>query len=164
MSDTFDPRKLSVSQQIAVLGHLHQQAAAWAMGIGVRTLRDRGAVIPRDADGKYSACDLFAWIAGQVGETAADPELAGPNSPALERFRKARAELVEYDVKLRTGTLMDRAEIHEGLGLIAGIYRRVGERLRREFGDEAYQIVDECWDDATRQIEVRFGEGSQTNA
>ena len=93
-----------------------------------------------------------------AGEATPDPELAGEGSLALERFRQARAGLAECELALRKGDLMPRTEVHEGCGLIASIYRRAGARLRKQFGDEAYQIVEEAWDDAQRMIDRRFGD------
>ena len=104
---------------------------------------------------------INAWAAREAAKLApaADPLMDG-TSPELERYRKARASLAELELESRKGALLDRRVVHEGLSAIAGIYRRAGARLRHEFGDAAYQIVEECWDDATRKIESMFGDAT----
>ena len=42
-----------------------------------------------------------------------------PTSDALERYRQARADLAELDVRERRGRLVDRGVIREGLNLIS---------------------------------------------
>ena len=75
-----------------------------------------------------------------------------------ERTRATRLMRLE-----REGQQLPRDEVHEGLTIIAGIYRRAGARLRKQFGDDAYAIVEESWEDATRAIESRFGGEHDSN-
>ncbi|MHC4178643.1 MAG: hypothetical protein ACYSWU_14125 [Planctomycetota bacterium] len=89
------------------------------------------------------------------GTTANDP-----SAQADVGYKHERMLLLRNRRQQQEGTLLSRVEVHEGLAAISGIYRRAGERLRREFGDEAYQIIHEGWDDADRKIEVLFGEGN----
>ncbi len=157
MADMIDPLKLSVADQIAVLGNLHQAAAAELLGIKPRTLRDRAATVPRQANGRYSGPDLAAWMVEMADKTATDPELAGGDSPALERYRAARAELAEFELKLKRGDLMARVDVHEGLSEAGAILRRKAVRLRKLFGDEAAQIIADAVDDMLKSNERLFG-------
>lgn len=157
MSD-FDPSRLTTDDQILVLRSLHQGAAAEVLGLKnpgtVREKRD----LPRNGNKTYSARDLARWMVKQAGETTPDPELGGESSPALERFREARAALAEYDLQIRQGDLMKRADVHEGLSVAASILRRKVARLRKLFGEDAARILADAVEDMMKAIERLFGE------
>ena len=160
MATPFDPSKLSVAEQVAVLASLKQLAAAKLLSISPRTFRDR--LVPRNNNGSYSAFDIIDWLTTQTVPTP-DAELSGTDSPALERFRLARARLAELDLESKKGDMLDRHVVRECLAASSGIYRRAGARLRREFGDEAYQVMDEAYDDAIRVLDMKFvDDGART--
>ena len=107
---------------------------------------------------------IEAWSANEAMKSGSDDPMVVDTSPELERFRKARASLAELDLEARQGDLMSRTDVHEGLAAVSAIYRRAGQRLRSRFGDEAYQIIDEGWDDAGRMIDQRFGQPAEATA
>lgn len=103
--------------------------------------------------GRYPLREIARWLreSGPWKPHArptvdADPMLAGPESPALERYREARAKLAELDLAERTKTLVDMAEMHEWLSDLARHLRRAGERIDRLCGPEPKRILDEALD------------------
>ena len=58
MPAPFDPTKLSVAEQVAVLRNLKHAAAAILLDIDPRTLRDKSGRAPRNPRGTYSGPDL----------------------------------------------------------------------------------------------------------
>lgn len=104
---------------------------------------------------------IESWAANEAAkrtpESTSDPELAGDASPALERYRAARAQLAEFELKLKQGDLMARADVHEGLSEAGAILRRKAIRLRKLFGEEAAQIIADAVEDMLRANERLFG-------
>ena len=101
---------------------------------------------------------IEAYASHRKPETTSDPELAGDGSPALERYRAARAEIAEYDLQIRRGDLMARADVHAGLTEAGAILRRKIARLRKAYGDDAAQIITDAVDDMLRANERLFGD------
>jgi hypothetical protein len=87
-----------------------------------------------------------------------DPLLDGAPTPALERYREERAALARLDRLEREGKLVDRDDVRQSLGRIAGLIRAAGETLERQFGKAAADILSEALDDAAREIERQFGQ------
>jgi len=89
--------------------------------------------------------------------TDGDPLLAGGSTPALERYRLARAKIEELKLERELGRWIERSVIHQGLAGIAAKIRAAGERLQKRFGPEAQNIIDEALDEAAREIEAFVG-------
>ena len=81
-------------------------------------------------------------------------------SPALERYREERAQLARLDRLEREGRLVPRDGVREGLGQIAALLRSAGETLQREYGTDALEILNEALEDAQREIDRLFGDGT----
>jgi hypothetical protein len=74
--------------------------------------------------------DLLATLARkQVSLNGDDELLAAGTSPALERYREARARLAEYDVQERAGAYVPAELVRELLGRQANVLRQLGHRL-----------------------------------
>jgi len=85
-----------------------------------------------------------------------DPLLVGeggPASPALEKYREARAALAELELGERRRDLLPRSAVHEVFGRVAFRLRDAGEQLQREHGSEAHEVLNEALDDAEREME-----------
>lgn len=112
--------------------------------------------MPRNRDGTYSAPACVRWWIDKekdsaVGGSAMSGEC---DSPALERYRLARAESSELDLKTKKGELISRdevidqwvarmAEICAGMEYLA---ERLSASLPGKTGDEVRKIVaDEVW-------------------
>lgn len=85
-----------------------------------------------------------------------DPMAAGGDSPGLERYRNAKADLAEMEVKRVCGELSDRAEMRQGLMAIATIFRNGAERLEKVYGAGARIQFDQTVDDAVDEINRMF--------
>jgi hypothetical protein len=147
------PSKPTTQNQIEQLKALNQGAAAWLVGQSSRTFRDSTA--PRNPDGTYNGKSVADWIR-QSASPDADPMLAGGDSPNLERYRKAKAELAEMDAQERQGRLVDVDALAEWWSTeIAAPLRRAMATLQLQFGAEAEAIIAAALQKAEAAIEKR---------
>jgi len=66
--------------------------------------------LPRNPDKTFSLPDVISWLLDR--ETALLPPAGqGCDSPALERYRQARAELAELDLAQKRGELISIADV-----------------------------------------------------
>lgn len=100
--------------------------------------------------GQYDLTTIAAWRDLRTAQ-AGDELMAGPTSPALERYRAARAGLAELDLLERNGTLLDRQKAHEAHARMARILQTLGENLQRHHGPAAQQLLNEALDDYQRE-------------
>lgn len=68
------------------------------------------------------------------------------DSPALERYRLAKAKLAELDLETRKGQLIERDKARDIFSRWAVLVRRMGERLAKRFGPDAAATVNETLD------------------
>lgn len=80
--------------------------------------------------------------------------LAGSGSPALERYRAARAEREELNLAEHRGELIHSNQLRQQLQTMAGVLREAIAQLQREFGQKAYEIVAEALAEAESKIEA----------
>ena len=107
---------------------------------------------PRNPDGTY---DLRAVVEWREGRIAQDDVEAGPGgSPALEEYRKRKAELAALDLEERRGNLLRKEVMRQQLERMAVILRGASERLQVAFGLPAKEMLDEAINDFLREIEV----------
>lgn len=78
--------------------------------------------------------------------------MAGGNSPALERFRAAKAELTEMEVARQRRTHVNTRDFHDLLMRFASLVRKGGEILQRRFGPDAADIHNRAVDEAVELI------------
>lgn len=83
--------------------------------------------------------------------------IGGSDSPALERYRLARAKLSELELEERRKSLLPRERVRSGLSRFAMILRQLGERLGRRYGPEAAASVNDAVDDCQRVVDDEFG-------
>ena len=84
-----------------------------------------------------------------------------PPSPALERYRAARADHAELDLEQRRGDLVDRREFQALLLRTSHILRGLGESLQRQYGPDAQGLLDESIDDVEREVQRHFAQYEQ---
>lgn len=87
-----------------------------------------------------------------------DPLLVGASSPALERYRSARAEAAELDLDVRRGRLVEADSFRVGVERIAAILREAGESMERSGFREARDMLVEAIDDAEVEIVRMFAD------
>jgi hypothetical protein len=81
-----------------------------------------------------------------------DIEATAGLSPALERYREARADHAELDLQERQRDLLPRERVHKVFLQIGRRLRDAGEQLQREHGAEAHEVLVEAIGDAKREI------------
>lgn len=71
--------------------------------------------MPRSDDKTYCLPKVVEWLLEREKEAVlADQAMAGTNeSPALERYRQARAETAELDLSVKKGELIPVDEVHK---------------------------------------------------
>lgn len=146
MAHTFDPKKLQRADIAKIFGVHPTTVSRW-----------KPAGCPCSPDGKiYSAPDVHKWLVDQAtADFGKDREPQG-DSPALERYREARAAMAEIDLKEREGELISRedvsrewalrvAEISAGLEFLADrlpplLVGKEREEIRKIIADEVYKL------------------------
>lgn len=140
------------------------------MGISSRAVRENWlGGLPADAmriDGRqrlyrgravYDAA-LKRELDKHAVEAGGDPDLAvDADSPALERYRLAKARLTELELERQTAATINRDAMKVGLAEIAKMIRQGCEALQRQFGREAHQVIDEVLEDVQRKTSELLG-------
>lgn len=78
-------------------------------------------------------------------------------SPTLERWRLAKAQLAEIELEEKIGTILHINDVLVFVGTMADIVRRVGERLQRSYGQPAADVLNDGIDDLERIYELKYG-------
>jgi len=131
---------------------VNAQAALHGIPIGKAKI-DLGAVIRWMHDFLAKHKNVIRAAAGD------DPLMVGSDSPGLERYRQARAEIAEFDAAERRGIMLRKADVLEAMGLAGDVLRQAGARLQKKFGPDALRIMHQGLDDFERLVKERFGEG-----
>jgi len=106
---------------------------------------------------------LEAWYANRLRkEIDRDPMEGDGESPSIERWRHARADLAELELEAKKGNLVRREEIHKGLVELAARLRQFGETLQRDFGADAHRLLEELLDDYQREVDRLSGHDSNS--
>ncbi|MCP4589576.1 MAG: hypothetical protein GY842_02410 [bacterium] len=143
-----------------------QRELARLLGWPGTTLRGRlgdpSCPIPRRGPWPAWAVDaLERWAALRYPEPSADDDAAmatGGTSPELERWRRARAALAELELAQRRGQVLPRDQVRELHSRMAGVIRGACDRIQREYGDGAFDVLDEAWTSAAAMLDRWFEE------
>lgn len=102
--------------------------------------------------------DLLAAHGSRLLAGGGDDALmqAGGDSPSLERWRASRADLAELDLAERQGELVKIADLEPQLMAAMQLVKRAGERLVREHGNGAGEILGEAVDEAIGEVRRVF--------
>lgn len=111
---------------------------------------------------RYDAAEIVAaFVSYRFEQEAArfptdedDPLLngAGGNTPNLERYRGYRADLAKRDVEERDKVLVRRNVILDALRPALSGMRCAGEKLIRQFGNDAGDIYNEAVDNFVESV------------
>jgi len=102
-------------------------------------------------EGAYSIKALRAWHKAYTAAGETDPMFAGASSPALERYRLARAKSAELDLLERQGQLRDREEVREMLARFFGHITEAKAKIGT--GVDPIEAIDAALDNCERVIE-----------
>jgi len=130
---------------------INEQAARYKFPFGAGHPKiDLSAVVRR-------LHDFLAENKDKLGaDSTGDPLLVGTDSPALERYRLARAKIAEHELEEKIEQLIPREQIHDGMTQLAGLLRSCGEQLQRAYGDDALDILNEALTGCQRVISSMF--------
>jgi len=81
---------------------------------------------PRNPDGTFSLVNVCAWLAAERRRKElgpGDPMLAGPDSPALEEYRRWRAKNEELEYRRKSGELVALEDVKRQ-------WLELGQRMR----------------------------------
>lgn len=137
---------------------------AIALQVGERTCHTWLTEGAPGEKGRYSVSAFVEWARENKWSAAdVDPLLGGPDSPALERFRAARANLAELELQERQRTFIPIDELLPTLLDGAGVIRQAGEALGREYGAEAQRVINDAVSEFVAGLD-QLGEGSSASA
>lgn len=85
-----------------------------------------------------------------------DPLIKGSDSPALERYRLARAKMAERQLEEIQGHIIPRDKLRPALLQLAMILRRAGEIMQRSHGPGPAMLLDEALTEAEKSIAEMF--------
>jgi phage terminase Nu1 subunit (DNA packaging protein) len=105
--------------------------------------------------GRFDLAEVIPWLrtngpCNHVRKAVAgddDELLSGESSPALERYRLARAQSAELDLEERKRALLSRETVRAVLIRWGAIFRRIGERFQKTCPEAAAALndaLDEC--------------------
>jgi hypothetical protein len=87
-----------------------------------------------------------------------DPDYAGCSSPALEQFREVRTKREELAYERDLKIWIRRDDVRKGFIIIADRMKKANEALLKQFGAKAQKILNDAWEDVTREIDNHFGD------
>lgn len=87
-----------------------------------------------------------------------DDEAVTPSdSPALERYRLAKAKLAEHEYAVKEGSYLERDMVLEGMNRCAAHIHRGAEALQRQYGNEAADFLREALTEFKRELSDWLG-------
>jgi len=136
--------------------------AAKELGISERAFHTwLAAGCPARVQGGYDIGVAQQWNTDRRRQP--DPLLMGPSSPALEAYRRRRAELARLEVLERKHVLIDRRQIEPTMQRFSQIMRTAVETLQREFGTDAAKIIDDALLDSLRVVDSLAQQNGDSN-
>ena len=84
-------------------------------------------------------------------------KLRARESTAKDRDDELKAVEREVRIRKQLGQLVEIEKVKTSLGVIASIYRQVGDGLGRKYGSEAQKFMNEAIDRAEKELERQFG-------
>ena len=132
--------------QIKILENLNLKTIAWLLGVTTRTIQNKH--FPKNPNGKYDCRNIIQFIRDGLLESGQDVD-----SPALERFRNARASLSELELERVRGSLVNVGNIQDHLRAISKRLRECSDRLEKRFGRDAKEMLNETLLSYEKEIE-----------
>jgi len=139
-----------------VVSRLTASTAAWVLGMSDSGFRQ--AKPPKGDDGKtYDARQLVAWHVGRQQKADLLMDVVS-DSPALERYRTARAKREELAYERECRNVLPVAEVRAAVTNLTGPLRRCGEALGRTFGPRAQAILNSAISDYCQALRRQFSD------
>ncbi|MBN2294880.1 MAG: hypothetical protein JXM70_20800 [Pirellulales bacterium] len=138
-----------------------QAHVAEIFGVKIKTVQNWAAAgMPgtpgkMNRPGRYPLKDIIRWLRTSgpwQPPPAMDSMLDGENSPALERYRLARARTVELELAEKKAKLLDPQKIRLMFSRMPKINQCTGNRLEKAFGKRARKMFESGIESATREV------------
>ena len=132
-----DLRRMTATQMGRVFGISRQAFSVWRE-------------CPRNTDGTWSLPEVVAWKLRRVQEELElEADGSGADSPALERYRAARADRAELEVLEKRDALVSRTDVEARWGRVLahivqafdGLGKVIAPRLARRDEKEIAQTI-----------------------
>jgi phage terminase Nu1 subunit (DNA packaging protein) len=98
--------------------------------------------------GEYDINAIDEWRREKKGLNDADPLLSGPDTPALEEYRKWKAKREKFAYFKDRAKWLPIDQVTAAIGVLSATLRQAFDALQRQFGPEALAIVSSAVDDA----------------
>lgn len=95
---------------------------------------------------------------GKKAADETDPLLVGSDTPALERYRLAKAELSELELAEKRKQLVSLELLKETWGPVVDVMRRAIMTIEKDYGRDAGEVIDDAIDEACDVIERVAGD------
>ena len=106
-------KKREEENQLKVLTAIPQKTLVELLGTSRKILREWEANgLPRKADRNYDLFAVLSWLKDRWTKKGKEP--SDKESPALERYRLAKAKHAELELAKLSGDLLDRQEVEKG--------------------------------------------------
>lgn len=94
---------------------------------------------------------------GKKATDETDPLLVGSDTPALERYRLAKAELSELELAEKRKQLVSLDLLKETWGPVVDVMRKAIMTIEKDYGRDAGEVIDDAIDEACDVIERVVG-------
>lgn len=132
-------KKTDLERQVA--SRLTASTAAWLLSMSDSGFR--AAKPPKNDDGKtYDARELVEWYIGRLKTPDPLMDVPSSDSPALERYRTAKARLAELAYEKECRNVLPVAEVRTAIVGMTAPLRRAAEELGRTFGPDAQRVLN----------------------
>ena len=141
-----------------------QTEVAEALGVSLASVAAWARQGMPGVPGKYPIPKIVQWLRNEgpwrpkaKSDDDGDPLLAEGDSPALERYRNAKAELAEIDVAERKKILVSIDKLKPVFLRWATTIRRCGEWLGKRWGNEAAEALNDALAECQRVVDDELG-------
>lgn len=104
---------------------------------------------------------MMEWAKVNRWCKASDPLMAGGDSDNLERYRGAKADLAEMDLHERRKQMVNLEVVRPAMLTALDFMKDAGEKLDRQFGNEALAILLDAWDQATEYVKHELADDDE---
>jgi len=139
---------------------INEQAQRYGLSIGGKTW-DLAAFVLEVFGLLARIAPWYGQLEGSNGDAAL---LVGPSTPTMERLRLAKAKLLELQLDERTRAVLPRGDVREAFNDLAGFLREAGQRIGREHGRAAQQILEHALQEFPRKAAKLLRRGEQLPA
>ena len=129
--------------QIEVMQQLSQKATAWLLDLDRTAMWGSRSDCPRNEDDSYDASAVMKWRLSQNQSMGTDSLMDGNDSPALERYRAAKAIEAERKNDLQAGKLINSEDLRRILMDLSKRFLEQAQSMERTHGPDIGEQIRE---------------------